>query len=57
MQLWERFAKGGVLIAPGWLFSADQDNVPDGKYEGHYRLSFSAATVRVRVHLSRVPDP
>jgi len=44
MQLWEKFAKGGVLLAPGWLFSADQENPPDGKYEGHYRISFSTAT-------------
>jgi len=47
VQLWEEFAKGGVLIAPGWIFSADQETIPDGKYEGHYRISFSTATVRV----------
>jgi len=47
MQLWDEFAKGGVLIAPGWFFSADQETIPDGKYEGHYRISFSTATVRV----------
>jgi len=44
MQLWEEFAKGGVLLAPGWFFSADQENIPDGNYEGHYRISFSTAT-------------
>ncbi|KAF9651722.1 PLP-dependent transferase [Thelephora ganbajun] len=44
MQLWEEFAKGGVLLAPGWYFSADEENIPDGKYEGHYRISFSMAT-------------
>ena len=52
MQLWEEFAKGGVLLAPGWYFSADQENIPDGKYEGHYRISFSTATVRVLLHPS-----
>ena len=52
MQLWEEFAKGGVLLAPGWLFSADQENAPGGKYEGHYRISFSTATVTLRIHLS-----
>jgi len=44
IQLWEEFAKSGVLIAPGWFFSADQETIPDGKYEGHYRISFSTAT-------------
>jgi len=47
MQLWDKFANGGVLLAPGWYFSADQENIPDGKYEGHYRVSFSTATVRI----------
>lgn len=47
MQLWEAVAEGGVLLAPGWFFSADQENNPDGTYEGHYRISFSTATVRV----------
>jgi len=47
MQLWEEFAKGGVLLAPGRFFSADQENILDGKYEGHYRVSFSTVTVRV----------
>jgi len=46
MQLWEKFVEGGVLLAPGWYFSADEENIPDGKYEGHYRISFSTATVR-----------
>ena len=61
IQLWEEFAKGGVLIAPGWFFSADQETIPDGKYEGHYRISFSTATVRVCLlrscnHLTRIPQ-
>jgi hypothetical protein len=30
------------------MFSADQENTPDGKYEGHYRISFSTATVSTR---------
>lgn len=47
MQLWEELAKAGVLVAPGWFFSADQENIPDGKYEGHCRISFSTATVRI----------
>ena len=59
MQFWKRLAIGGVLLAPGWIFSADQENIPDGKYEGHYRISFSTATVRVRLrgswkHLNRI---
>lgn len=49
MQLWEEFAEAGVLVAPGWFFSADMENSPDGKYEGHYRISFSAATVSPRL--------
>lgn len=61
MQLWEEFAKGGVLLGPGWYFSADQENPPDGKYEGHYRISFSTATVSVRLrcslkHLTHIPQ-
>lgn len=45
MQLWEEFAKRRVLLGPGWFFSADQEHIPDGKHEGHYRISFSTATV------------
>jgi len=61
MQLWEELAKGGVLLAPGWFFSADQETIPDGKHEGHYRISFSTATVRVFLswslnHLTRIPQ-
>lgn len=61
IQLWEELAKAGVLIAPGWIFSADQETIPDGKYEGHYRISFSTATVRVCLlqscsHLTRIPQ-
>lgn len=55
MQLWEEFAKGGVLLAPGWFFSADQENIPDGKYEGHYRISFSTATVRACLRRNCMP--
>ena len=47
MQLWDELAKAGVLVAPGWFFSADMESIPDGKYEGHYRISFSTATVRI----------
>jgi aromatic amino acid aminotransferase I len=53
MHLWEEFAKAGVLVAPGWMFSADQENTPDGKYEGHYRISFSTATVSIRFFWNR----
>jgi len=44
MQLWEKLAEAKVLLAPGWYFSTDQENIPDGKYEGHYRVSFSSTT-------------
>lgn len=40
VQLWENLAEAGVLMAPGWYFSA-QDTVDAG--EGHYRISFSNA--------------
>jgi len=56
MQLWEEFAKGGVLLAPGWYFSADQENISGGKYEGHYRISFGATAVRA-VTFVRAPGP
>lgn len=44
VQLWENLAEAGVLMAPGWYFSA-QDTVDAG--EGHYRISFSNADVRI----------
>ncbi|KAJ3558312.1 hypothetical protein NM688_g998 [Phlebia brevispora] len=40
VQLWERIAEAGVLMAPGWYFSAT--NLVDSG-EGHYRISFSNA--------------
>lgn len=49
IRLWEELAKAGVLLAPGWMFSANQENTPDGKHEGHYRISFSMVTVRTRL--------
>ena len=49
MRLWKELAKGGVILAPGWFFSADQETIPDGKYEGHYRIALCTATVRVRL--------
>ena len=52
MRLWQEFTNAGVLVAPGWCFSADQEHIPDGKYEGHYRISFSTATVSVCLHRS-----
>ncbi|KAF7792821.1 hypothetical protein EIP86_003921 [Pleurotus ostreatoroseus] len=39
MQLWEKIAEAGVLMAPGWYFSAT--DIDSG--EGHYRISFSQA--------------
>ena len=42
MQLWEKIAEAGVLMAPGWYFSATE--IDSG--EGHYRISFSQAEVR-----------
>jgi hypothetical protein len=64
MQLWEKLAKGGVLLAPGWIFSPDQESVPDGGCGGHYRISFSVATVSVYLdrscerltHTSQFPE-
>lgn len=44
VQLWENLAEAGVLLSPGWFFSA-QDAVDAG--EGHYRISFSNADVRI----------
>ena len=42
VKLWEKIAEAGVLMAPGWYFSA-QDMMDAG--EGHYRISFSNAEV------------
>ncbi len=45
MQLWEKLAEAGVLVAPGWYFSAYVGEAPDAG-EGHFRISFSNAEVR-----------
>ncbi|PSR73704.1 hypothetical protein PHLCEN_2v10623 [Hermanssonia centrifuga] len=42
MQLWEKLAEAGVLVAPGWYFSAYVGEAPDAG-EGHFRISFSNA--------------
>ena len=47
VQLWEKIAEAGVLMAPGWYFSA-QELTDAG--EGHYRFSFSNAEVSTRPH-------
>ena len=52
IQLWEKLAEGGVLLAPGWFFAADREDVPDGNREGHYRIPFSAAAVRFCIYRS-----
>lgn len=43
MQLWEKVADAGVLVAPGWYFSPGE-LLDSG--EGHYRISFSHVEVR-----------
>lgn len=45
-QLWTKLAEAGVLVAPGWIFSADvlTGSEPDAG-EGHFRISFSNAEV------------
>ena len=42
VQLWEKIAEAGVLMAPGWYF-ASHELAEAG--EGHYRISFSNAEV------------
>ena len=42
MQLWENVAEAGVLMAPGWFFSA-AETLDVGA--GHFRISFSSAEV------------
>ena len=44
VQLWEKLAEAGVLVAPGWYFTANE--VIDSG-EGHYRISFSNAEVTI----------
>ncbi|TFY79839.1 hypothetical protein EWM64_g4169 [Hericium alpestre] len=44
-KLWIKIADAGVLTAPGWFFSTDDDVSPtDPNVEGHMRMSFSQAT-------------
>ncbi|KAI0340764.1 PLP-dependent transferase [Trametopsis cervina] len=42
VQLFEKLAKSGVLVSPGWLFASTDDIIEAGS--GHFRLSFSNAT-------------
>jgi aromatic amino acid aminotransferase I len=41
LKLWTDLAEAGLLIAPGWMFNATGADLP---HEGHYRISFSAAS-------------
>ena len=43
-KLWEKFADGGIIIAPGWFFMADDVNPPEPG-AGHFRISFANAEV------------
>lgn len=50
VQLWTKIAEAGVLLAPGWIFSANVlsgDGPADG--EGHFRISFSNTEVGLRL--------
>ncbi|KAL4247015.1 Class-I pyridoxal-phosphate-dependent aminotransferase-like protein [Abortiporus biennis] len=40
MKLWEALAEEGLLIAPGWFFSAHVDQAPPKKV-GNFRIAFS----------------
>lgn len=44
VKLWTAIAKAGVLIGPGRYFASDEDDVKP--VEGHFRISFSYASVR-----------
>ncbi|KDQ31486.1 hypothetical protein PLEOSDRAFT_1036482 [Pleurotus ostreatus PC15] len=46
MQLWIDLAEAGVLFAPGWMFSAKEENT-DVPGEGHFRISYSNADFEV----------
>jgi len=43
VQLWNKLAEGGLLVAPGWFFAAEhrQGNSSDSDTQGHFRMSFS----------------
>ncbi len=55
MQLWIDLAEAGVLFAPGWMFSAKEENT-DAFGEGHFRISFSNADVSTAFSLLSVLD-
>ena len=50
IKLWEKLAEGGVLVGPGRYFAAEQDGV--SPIEGHFRISFSFASVRVHCRIT-----
>ncbi|KAG9127833.1 hypothetical protein FRC07_008476 [Ceratobasidium sp. 392] len=52
-QLWNELAKGGVVVAPGYIFSTDENDVPTSdellnvharSEYAHMRISFSSAS-------------
>jgi hypothetical protein len=46
MKLWVALAEESVLFSPGWFFAADRENEgSDARGEGHFRISFSNASV------------
>ena len=48
-QFWQRLAEAGVLVAPGWIFSPDeQGSAPPSEADrqiGHMRLSYTPSDV------------
>lgn len=45
LKLWTKLAEAGVLVGPGYYFATDES--PMDAAEGHFRMSFSLATVRL----------
>lgn len=53
MKLFIALAEAGVLIAPGWYFSADSSENHDEEHgQGHYRIAFSHASVSCHITCS-----
>ena len=51
LKLWVKIAEAGVLIGPGRYFSSDEESVDP--VDGHFRIAFSYASVRVHPECPR----
>lgn len=46
-RLWDKIASAGILLAPGYIFAADERD-PRAKSEANFRMSFSNVDVSAK---------